>query len=1191
MKVIKKLKKLLKNPIAFITDSNIIINLRLIGNKRNELLSYFNNKNNFYRRKTPNSNKYPYYIHDSYEIFKKSKKYEKLFLVGENWLDKNSKKPIALMIGFNNWKYGFTADYLKEYRVAYAPRKLSFSKSLLLFNLNPKPDVIVVWGYTENYFINYYSNRNNIPIYRMEDGFIRSALLGASHATPYSLILDKKGLYYNPETETDLENILNNYNFKKDKKLLDEAQISLNLIIDMKISKYNTPSTEKISKLGIKTKKRIVVLGQVDNDAAIRYGNPDKWTSEELIKLARYENPEAEVIYRPHPEVYKGYQKSKFKQKRIEYFAKVASPNEPLLEFLETIDHAYVINSLSGFEALLRGIKVTTVGAAFYAGWGLTDDRYTLLRRNRILSLLELFAGAYLRYPKYLADLNNNYIGLKATCYSIHADAYVEKFNIYKDFFKNKNIEALTTSDYWAYLLLNNKSILSLEEEKSIISSNSFKKYFEGNDSELFQFILLYFVAGALQHDESRDFFIQKIRIYINTQVLNQFLYDMLEYYPGEYIMKHFSWLLKENNEFHDANSLMLKHLEKTSINKIEEKPLKICQNKNNEYSNNNNGLIFCLDNNQDDSSLPFEEIDTKNLWEALETCKETLQYNDFLNITKKLLISNNANTLLFNRLSEMAKLRMDNNSTVLISNFLQKLDIFAHNRSSVHLELESFNFNTSKESFEYITKLFSLQLRLNPDRINRSWAILKNYFNSNGYYKLFSSIIKLYSKVDIHKAVTYLELNEPTESLNILKNIINTGEKSDKLSVEYSKVLFTLGKYKEAKKVIKEAIKTEATHANYTECLRQLKAKGKFSEALEVAQDGLSKKLMLTNEGHIMPIYFGLGRIEEGFKCFHNSALKYKIIHAFGNDKYRHTNSLDNINNLLLIFSSGPAEEMRFSSIYNEISEAIGCDNFQLTCDYRLKNILSRSFPNISFIPVKRTRFFTPEYPIDNYDLLPSSELCNALDNNAMKYVESSSEIKLVSELFFHFRKNYNDFRNNKPHLIVDKKRVNYFKEQLPKDTILIGLSWRSSLTNAMRNIHYLSIEDMIPLFNIPNVSFVNLQYDECTHELDIIRDKYNIDIINFPGLDQMNDFDGVAGLMQNLDIVISPFTAVIELAGSIGVKGILFSNHGESHWRRTAKTDSDVWYESVKVVGSGEVGDKKAIVADIKKELLQLI
>jgi capsular polysaccharide export protein len=1163
--------------------------------KRKELNNYFRERiDNFYAKKIPNSEKYPFMVHNPYMVFSEAKGYEKLFFVGDNWLDKECDKPIALLVGFNNWKYGFISDYLKEYKVIFTPLKMhKIYKYLLLRSLNPKPNFIVVWGYNNDTILEKYAKNKNIPLYRMEDGFVRSALLGASHATPYSLILDKKGLYYNPEIESDLEAILNTYNFKDDEILMKNAEEALSLLVKMKISKYNTPSTKKIERLEFKTKKRVVVLGQVDKDNAIKYGNLDNWSSEDLVRLARYENPDADVYYRPHPEIYKGFQKSKFRRKKIEYFAKIVSPDEPLLEFLETIDHVYVINSLSGLEALVRGIKVTVVGAAFYGGWGLTDDRYKFERRKRTLTLLELFAGIYLKYPKYLAS-DDGYTGLKAACYRIKSDFILENYSLHKLHTQENNVDLMLSSAYWPYFLMHHKENLSIKEEKTMIASSQFKKYFEGNDSVLFQTTLLYFIAGKLSHNESRDYFIRTIRVYIDSLVLNQFLLDMLKYYPGDYILKHFSWLFKDNKEYESANEVMNTHLQslsKVTLNKRRQAQRSLCYAESNDDVFGVHGNILTLCENDEDEIFesPLENIDIDSLRESLENSKLTLDYLKFIDVAKTLLVSDNANTVLFTRLTEMAMLKTDYKSAVHLASFLRQINIYAHNNVPLHMELESFDFSQTEESFAYITQLFALQLTLNPDRINRSWARLKHYFIENKHYELFTSIVHLYSGNDIHKAVAYLELNKAEKALYVLEKMVREGYKSDKLSVEYAKTLFTLNNHKKAEEVIKKAMEIESTHANYTEYLRQLKARGKFKKALAIAKEGLSKKIPLTDEGHIMPIYFGLGQIEDGFKCFHESVLQEKLILAFGKDKYRKSHDLDQIEKLLLIFSAGPAEEMRFSSMYEELAKKIGYDNFKITCDYRLKNILTRSFPKINFIAVKRTRFFTPEYPSIEYDRLPSSELCIALDNKSMEHIDSAKEIKLVSELFFHFRKKYSDFVNKKPHLVVDTKRTSYFKERLPKGTVLVGLSWRSTLTNAMRNIHYLTVDDMAPLFKIPNITFVNLQYDHCQHDLDEIKKKYNVELIDFPELDQMNDFDGVAGLMKNLDLVIAPFTAVAELAGSIGVNGILFSNHGESHWRQRAD-NVDVWYESIKVIGDGEIGDKKSLVSSIEKELLQL-
>ena len=395
------------------------------------------------------------------------------------------------------------------------------------------------------------------------------------------------------------------------------------------------------------------------------------------------------------------------------------------------------------------------------------------------------------------------------------------------------------------------------------------------------------------------------------------------------------------------------------------------------------------------------------------------------------------------------------------------------------------------------------------------------------------------------------------------------------------------MGEHKRAERVLDESIKAQANHAIVTEYLRLMRSTAQFDKGMRMIERALEKKIELTYEGHIMPVLFGMKRIEEGFKCFTESVFIDRLKKCFGVDKYRKTHGFDNFDNVLLIFHSGPSEEMRFASVYNEIHQAIGHNDFTMTCDYRLERLFKRSFPRLKFLPVKRSRFFTSEYPAELYDKLPSSDLCNILDNDALASVEKATEVKLTTDLLHNFRKRYSDFRGKKPHLIADENIVREFKGLLPSGKLLVGLSWRSSLTNATRNLHYLSVEELGPLFKIPNVQYVNLQYDECSHELDYIKRTYNYDIIDFPELDQMNDFDGVAALMKNLDVVISPLSAVIELAGSVGVKGLLFSNHGETHWRKIDEFNSDVWYDSVKIVSDGESGDKQALVRALEKEI----
>lgn len=60
------------------------------------------------------------------------------------------------------------------------------------------------------------------------------------------------------------------------------------------------------------------------------------------------------------------------------------------------------MTSTLGFEALLRGLPVTTLGAPFYAGWGLTRDLGPVPARRRVRAdLARLIHCALIAYPRY----------------------------------------------------------------------------------------------------------------------------------------------------------------------------------------------------------------------------------------------------------------------------------------------------------------------------------------------------------------------------------------------------------------------------------------------------------------------------------------------------------------------------------------------------------------------------------------------------------------------------------------------------------------------------------------------------------------------------------------------------------------------------------------------------------------------
>jgi capsular polysaccharide export protein len=332
-----------------------------------------------------------------------------------------SEKTIAFLFKVSKWKQPYIGSFLPEYEVVYIPaEKMLFLLSPILKKIDKK--VFIIWGVGGDEDICKLAQAFNIPVYRMEDGFVRSVGLGAMLTPPYSLCLDKQGMYFDATQPSDLEDILNNYDFSKDHELMNQAKECIELLMNQGISKYNHVKKKNVEQIyGKKTRKRVLVIGQVEDDASILKGCNKKWTNNDLVRLARKENPDAEIIYKPHPDVLTGRRAIQSNPNEIAHLAKVIVEPLSLVDSFQTVDHVYTITSLSGFEALLRGIPVTTVGAPFYSGWGLTDDRQVTNRRTRKLTIEEIFAGAYILYPRYVDPYSKESLSLKETIKRISA--------------------------------------------------------------------------------------------------------------------------------------------------------------------------------------------------------------------------------------------------------------------------------------------------------------------------------------------------------------------------------------------------------------------------------------------------------------------------------------------------------------------------------------------------------------------------------------------------------------------------------------------------------------------------------------------------------------------------------------------------------------------------------------------------
>lgn len=332
---------------------------------------------------------------DIFDTINTLAKYKKIEQINSNNL---------YFLGFTLWKRWFVKPFFQAKK-----NKIIFLNSfddIANYKINEN-DKFFIWGkrFEKKDLKSYLYNKNtkNGNIFLVEDGFLRSVFLGSDLTRPFSLVVDSKGLYIDPNQESDLEYILQNYEF--DENLKQRAKNLINTIIANKFSKYNGLKHEDLK---FNTNKKIILIpAQVEDDASMILGGAG-FDILKLLQVVRENNKNAFIVFKPHPDVLSGNRKGLKDKNIILKYCDEIIENVSIDSAINASDEVHTITSTSGFDALLRGKKVFTYGKPFYANWGLTNDMHNISRRTKKLSLEELVAGVLILYPRYIHPKTKN---------------------------------------------------------------------------------------------------------------------------------------------------------------------------------------------------------------------------------------------------------------------------------------------------------------------------------------------------------------------------------------------------------------------------------------------------------------------------------------------------------------------------------------------------------------------------------------------------------------------------------------------------------------------------------------------------------------------------------------------------------------------------------------------------------------
>lgn len=293
------------------------------------------------------------------------------------------------LVGFSLWKRSFMQAFCRhladELRfVRSPPERISDDEQIL------------VWG-------SRYPELTSVV--RVEDGFIRSKGLGSNLCRPSSLSIDSVGIYFDSRNPSGLEQVLNYHSLTE-----AEAQRGadlVDLLRQHRVSKYNVGEEQHYQPPG-DGRWLVLVVGQVDGDASIVTGSSTIRSNEQLLWAVRAANPQAHILYKPHPDVVAGNRLGAISASCMAACVDSQVLDIGLSSLYLHVDELHTMTSLSGFEALVQGVKVTTWGQPFYSGWGLTTDVYPPARRYRNIPLSWLVYLTLAVYPHYI-DWNTGF--------------------------------------------------------------------------------------------------------------------------------------------------------------------------------------------------------------------------------------------------------------------------------------------------------------------------------------------------------------------------------------------------------------------------------------------------------------------------------------------------------------------------------------------------------------------------------------------------------------------------------------------------------------------------------------------------------------------------------------------------------------------------------------------------------------
>lgn len=239
---------------------------------------------------------------------------------------------------------------------------------------------------------------------------------------------------------------------------------------------------------------------------------------------------------------------------------------------------------------------------------------------------------------------------------------------------------------------------------------------------------------------------------------------------------------------------------------------------------------------------------------------------------------------------------------------------------------------------------------------------------------------------------------------------------------------------------------------------------------------------------------------------------------------------------------TQGLGDEIGFASC---IPDALEKANVIVDCDHRLEGLFKRSFPKAK---VYGTRFKEATW---------------------QEEIDYSIPIDCLPSLF---RNRTEDFPGT-PYLKADPERRLQWRALF--DTMrkpVIGIAWKGGLNSTGKKKRSMTLEQLEPILRSVDATWVSLEYRDRTEEREAFTKKTGIEIHEWKRATRTDDYDDTAGLVAELDCVVSVTTAIVHLSGALG-KDCFCLAPNLPRWFYGLEGDLP-WYKSIRMFRQSKNG-----------------